>query len=160
MLASSLGPTTDLTCRTFLSYCACSSCFQRKSAANGRYLETVYEWHTFTQFITREDSSHYRASLWCRSQVSRILFHFCLNLPATFSQPGNGLLVKPCALNGTPFRLLHANQGSRLNFQMGEHYLVFDSALYIWLCCLWAGGLGGHKLTGRQVCNDICKLDA
>ena len=28
--------------------------------------------------------------------VSAIAYHFCLNLPAAFSQPRNSLIVEPC----------------------------------------------------------------
>ena len=28
--------------------------------------------------------------------VPALAYHLCLNLPAAFSQPGNGLIVKPC----------------------------------------------------------------
>ena len=28
--------------------------------------------------------------------VPAVAYHICLNLPAAFSQPGNGLIVKPC----------------------------------------------------------------
>ena len=30
--------------------------------------------------------------------VPAVAYHFCLNLPAAFLQPGNGLLDKPCML--------------------------------------------------------------
>ena len=31
-----------------------------------------------------------------------VAYHFCLNIPAAFSQPGNSLIVKPCILTADP----------------------------------------------------------
>ena len=93
-----------LPCHIYHSGCPC--CLLQGMHGHIKF----YEPHRFfTSFLflelnsTRLQGSTKRPFPGVVNFVPAVAYHFCLNLPAAFSQPGNSLILEPCTNQGGTF---------------------------------------------------------
>ena len=64
--------------------------------------------------------------------VPDVAYHFCLNVPAAFSQPGNGLIREPCSMG------------------FGQGQINLSPSLMDHFCCILMVEFEGRKILGKS----------
>ena len=120
------GPVTDLAAAVAVGKCPCGE-YEKRSRGGPPTIPLDRLWRVHRNqgpdSIEKSWSKSWWNSLWKNfmkyvhgfqivmafpglvNYVPAVAYHFCLNLLVAFSQPGNGLIVKPCSLYRSPLQI-------------------------------------------------------